>query len=61
LLTEFASENTLQSYVYAMARVWVKERVIGEFDRGYTSEAESCKNTETKAALRLDHAHGSLR
>ena len=61
LLSEFVSKNTLQSYVYGMGRLWFKESVLGDFERGYTSEVESCKDHETRTALRLDHAGESLR
>ena len=40
LLTEIASGNTLQSYVYGMWRVWLKERALGSFEKGFSSEAE---------------------
>ena len=56
MLGEFASENTLQMYLYAHGKLWLKEKVIGTFVRGLSREAENVDDKDCRTALRLDHA-----
>ena len=56
MLGEFASENSLQMYVYAQGKLWLKEKVIGTFARGLSRETENCDDKDCRTALRLDHA-----
>lgn len=60
LIEELASDNSIQKYFYAISKQWLKDSVIGRFDRGYTSEAENTYDQDTRQALRLDHAGQSL-
>lgn len=43
-------------YVYGHLRLLLKESLIGNFQRGLSTEAENCANVETSSALRMDHA-----
>ena len=56
LLGQFASDDSIQMYVYAHFKLWFKDSLIGTFKRGVSSESENCEDGETQAALRMDHA-----
>ena len=60
LLGAFVADNSFQSYFYGLFRLWLKESVLGSFERGYASEAENCGSPETRTALSMDHAEQSL-
>ena len=60
LMNQFAADDTIQSYIYAHLKHWFKSSIVGNFERGFSSEADICTDSDHKAALRLDHAGESL-
>ena len=37
LLNAYTTEDSMQMYVYGLCRLWFKEHIVGNFDRGLSS------------------------
>ena len=61
LLASFTTDNTTQSYIYGQLRLWLKETLVGDLKRQFTSDSDHVNDNETKTALLLDHAGQSLK
>lgn len=61
LLGALTGENTIQAYLLGLGRLWFKEQIIGDFERGLSTEGENCSHYATQVALRMDHAEQSLK
>ena len=57
LLNAYAAEDSMQMYLYGLYRLWLKENVVGTFDRGLSScYAKSTNDRELQLTLNLDVA-----
>ena len=62
LLNAYAAEDSMQMYVYGLYRLWLKEHIVGTFDRGLSScYAKSATDSELQLTLNLDVAEQSLK
>ena len=37
LLNTYTTEDSMQMYLYGLARLWLKEHIVGDFDKGLSS------------------------
>ena len=62
LLNAYAAEDSMQMYLYGLYRLWLKEHVVGTFDRGLSScYAKSTAERELQLTMNLDVAEQSLK
>ena len=62
MLNAYAAEDSIQMYLYGLYRLWLKEHIVGTFDKGLGScYAKSTADRELQVSLNLDVAEQSLK
>ena len=61
LLDQYAHSNTIQAYMFANWKLWVKEQLFGTFPKAVSSDPNLVSDPDLSYTLRLDHAEESLK